>query len=108
MAEFSLGSGCTPSAPEKVPESGGRVHITLPSLLALSGEESRDNEETFDHWVQRLEKHAELEQWSDRKKILQLELCLQGQAECLFEVLSMYGWCWFAGRNDRISGKGYR
>ena len=30
MAELSLGSGCTPNAPEKVPESGGKVRITLP------------------------------------------------------------------------------
>ena len=88
MTESSLGSGCTPNAPEKVPESGGRVRITLPSLPTFSGEESRDDEETFDRWVWRLERHAELEQWSDREKLLQLELRLKGRAERLFEVLS--------------------
>ena len=36
----------------------------------------------------RLERHAELEQWSDREKLLQLELRLKGRAERLFEVLS--------------------
>ena len=63
MSESSLGSGCTLNGAEKVPESGGRVRITLPSLSTFSGEDSRDNK-TFNCWVQLLKRHAELEQWS--------------------------------------------
>ena len=89
VVELSSGSGCAPNTAEKVLESGGRVgHITLPSLTTFSREESRDDEETFDRWVRRLERHAELERWSDREKLLQLELRLKGRAERLFEVLS--------------------
>ena len=89
VVELSSGSGCAPNTAEKVLESGGRVgRITLPSLPTFSGEESRDDEETFDRWVRRLERHAELEQWSDREKLLQLELRLKGRAERLFDFLS--------------------
>ena len=88
VVELTSGSGCAPSTPEKV-ESGGRAgRMTLPSLSTFSGEESKDDGETFDRWVRRLEKHAELERWSEREKLLQLELRLKGRAERLFEVLS--------------------
>ena len=38
--------------------------------------------------MQRLERHAELEQWSVRAKLLLLDLSLKRRAEHLFEVLS--------------------
>ena len=52
------------------------------------GREYRDDEEIFECWVQRLERHAELEQQNDRERLPQLELRLKGRAEHLFEVLS--------------------
>ena len=68
VVDLSSGSRCALNTAEKVLESGGRVgRITLPLLPTFSGEESRDDEETFDRWVRRLERHAELEWWSDRE-----------------------------------------
>ena len=54
----------------------------------LLGEENRDDEELFEWWIRKLERYAELEQWSERKKLVQLELRLKGRAECLFEDIS--------------------
>ncbi len=46
--------------------------------------EKKGDEETFERWVGR---HAELEQWSEREKLVQHELHLSGRAERLFELL---------------------
>ena len=79
VMESALGSGCAPSSPDKGLGSGGGVGcITLPLLSTFSGEERKDDGETFDRWVRRLEKHAELERWNEREKLLQLELRLKG------------------------------
>ena len=37
--------------------------------------------------MRKLEKYAELESWSEREKLVQLELRLKGQAERLYKVL---------------------
>ena len=37
--------------------------------------------------MRKLEKYAELENWSDREKLVQFELRLKGRAERLFDVL---------------------
>ena len=56
------------------------------TLATYAGEECQDGE-AFDRWIRRLERHAELEGWGDREKLLQLELRLKGRAESIFEVL---------------------
>ena len=43
-------------------------HTSLPTLPPFAGEESKDDGESFDQWIHQLERHAELERWSDRKK----------------------------------------
>ena len=63
-----------------------QLDLKLPALAKFSGEE-RDDGDTFDRWVRRLEKHAELQQWSERGKLLQFELHLVGRAERVYEVL---------------------
>ena len=88
----STGSGCTPDPQHKketvpVANSGRTVRLSLPTLPTFSGEECRDDEDLFERWVRKLEKYAELESWSDREKLVQLELRLKGRAERLFEVL---------------------
>ena len=88
----SKGSGCTPDTLSKkdadsVSSSGRTVRLSLPTLPTFSGEESRDDEDLFERWVRKLEKYAELESWSDREKLVQLELRLKGRAERLYEVL---------------------
>ena len=82
-------SGCPPDSvhtkdPEPVPSRGRTVRLSLP---AYSGEENRDDEDSFERWVRKLEKYAELGTWSDREKLVQLEIHLAGQDERLFEVL---------------------
>ena len=43
--------------------------MRLPALPKMSGED-KENSDSFDLWLRKLEKHAELEQWSDRQKLL--------------------------------------
>ena len=52
----------------------------------FSGEDT-DDTDAFDHWARKLDKHAELEGWTDRQKLLQFELHLCGKAERVYEVL---------------------
>ena len=60
--------------------------MRLPALPKMNGED-KENSDSFDLWLQKLEKHAELEQWSDRQKLLQFELHLVGKAEKIYNVL---------------------
>ena len=46
------------------------------------------NEGAYERWIKKLEKHAELQAWTDREKLLQFELHLTGRAESTYEVLS--------------------
>ena len=85
-------SGCPPDSvhtkdPEPVPSRGWTVRLSLPALSTYSGEENRDDEDSFERWVRKLEKYAELETWSDKEKLVQLEIRLAGRDERLFEVL---------------------
>ena len=59
--------------------------VTLPSLPRFSGEKLEDG--AFERWTKKLLRHAELEKWTEREKLLQLELHLTNRAEQLYEVL---------------------
>ena len=59
--------------------------VTLPSLPRFSGEKLEDG--AFERWNRKLLRHAELEKWTEREKLLQLELHLTNRAEQLYEVL---------------------
>ena len=79
---------CEDTPKEKVTARNGRsTRMSLPTLSPFSGDESKDDGESFDRWIRRLERHAELEQWTDREKLVHLELRLKGRAERLFEIL---------------------
>ena len=60
--------------------------LTLPSLLQFSGSNDQDGD-AFDQWVRKLSRYAELESWTDRQKLLQLELHLVGRIEQKYELL---------------------
>lgn len=56
--------------------------MTLLTLQKFNGDG-----DTFDNWLQKFSHYAELEQWTERQKLLQLELYLSGRAEQVYEVL---------------------
>ena len=60
--------------------------MRLPALPKFSGEDV-DDVNAFDRWARKLDKHAELEGWSDRQKLLQFQLHLCRKAERVYEVL---------------------
>ena len=61
--------------------------MTLPSLPKFI----RDGD-TFDRWLRKFSHYAELEQWTECQKLLQLELYLTGRAElCMKCFLPMQG-----------------
>ena len=59
---------------------------TLPSLAKFTGDEKEVG--AFERWTRKLLRHAEIEKWNDRVKLLQLELHLAGRAEQVYEMLS--------------------
>ena len=67
------------------PGLGHRSHSTL--LPYFNGENATDNR-AFDRWVRKLQRCAEVDRWSDREQLLQLELHLTGKAETTYDVLS--------------------
>ena len=60
--------------------------LTLPPLPKFTGDKA--DEDAFERWTRRLSRHAELEKWTDREKLLQLEIHLAGRAEQIYEVLT--------------------
>ena len=60
--------------------------LTLPPLPKFAGDKA--DEDAFERWTRRLSRHAELEKWTDREKLLQLEIHLAGRAEQIYEVLT--------------------
>ena len=50
--------------------------VRLPSLSKFSGDEKDDD--AFIRWIRKLEKHAELQKWTEREKQLHFELLLTG------------------------------
>ena len=73
-----------------VPEEGNSEipvrKLTLPPLPKFTGEKAE--EDAFERWTRRLLRHAELEKWTDRERLLQLEIHLAGRAEQVYEVLT--------------------
>ena len=84
----SAGGDSTVSpAPSDVSDGQHVLHkMRLPALTKMNRED-RENSDSFDLWLQKLEKHAELEHWSERQKLLQFELHLVGRAEKIYNVL---------------------
>ena len=72
----------------------GRAHartgggMKLPALPNFGADKLSDHEgEAYGRWLRKLTKHAELQGWSEREKLLQFELHLVGRAEQIYEVL---------------------
>ena len=77
-----------PAAKQEDKEEGAAKvtrKVTLPSIPRFSGEKVEDG--AFERWTKKLLRHAELEKWTEREKLLQLELHLTNRAEQLYEVL---------------------
>ena len=68
--------------PPKVAEERTAKKMTLPTLQKFGGDG-----DAFDRWLRKFFHYAELEQWTERQKLLQLELYLSGRAEQVYEVL---------------------
>ena len=58
---------------------GTHRKLTLSPFEKFSGDEKEAG--AFEHWTRKLLHHAELEKWSERVQLLQLELHLTGMAE---------------------------
>ena len=68
--------------PPKVAEERTAKKMTLPTLQKFGGDG-----DAFDRWLRKFFHYAELEQWTERQKLLQLELYLLGRAKQVYEVL---------------------
>ena len=81
-------SGGGSPEPESLGEStwGAGNRLKLPTLPKFTGED-RDDVDSLRRWIAKLEKHAELQKWTDREKLVQFELHLAGRAERVYEVL---------------------
>ncbi len=74
----------SPTSEDDPESASGRAHrLRLPTLPKYSGED-RDDGDALPRWLCRHDKHAEIECWSKREKLLQFELHLSGRA---YEVL---------------------
>ena len=66
------------------PEAGEDLNranpLKLPALPKFSGDD-RDDVDSLKRWLAKLEKHAELQCWTEREKLVQFELHLAGRAE---------------------------
>ena len=60
---------------------------TLPRLPLYSGEESQDEDNTFDRWMERFEERAHLAKWQDEQKLCQLKAHLEKTAQQVFEMM---------------------
>ena len=64
----------------------GRATPQLPPLPMFGGADT-DNGDALQRWVNKLQCHAQLQQWTGHEALLQFELHLAGKAELLYEVL---------------------
>ena len=65
-----------------------RGMLKLPPIPEFSADNSSHQDgEAYEQWLRELAKHAELQRWSEREKLLQFELHLAGKAESVYEVL---------------------
>ena len=79
-------SGGGSPEPEGPGESQRGNRLKLPTLPKFTGED-RDDVDSLRRWLAKLDKHAELQRWTDREKLVQFELHLAGRAERVYEVL---------------------
>ena len=64
------------------------MKFPVPALPNFGADKLSDHEgEANGRWLRKLTKHAELQGWSEREKLLQFELHLVGRAEQIYEVL---------------------
>ena len=96
MADMTKGGG--PGEVKSPPSK-----MALPSLPKFSGDKA--DGEDFDRWVRRLRRHAELEWWSDRQKLLQFELHLTGKAEQLYDLLPADSKSTFTAATESLKGQ---
>ena len=68
--------------PRAVEERTTSKKMTFPTLLKFNGDG-----DAFNHWLHKFTHYAELEQWTERQKLLQLELYLSGRADQVYKVL---------------------
>jgi len=55
--------------------------------LPMFGSTDTDDGDAFNRWINKLHRHAQLQQWTEHETLLQFELHLTGRAELLYEVL---------------------
>ena len=60
---------------------------TLPPLTRYNGEESQNEDNTFDRWIERFEERACLAKWNDEQKLYQLKAHLEKTAQQVFEMM---------------------
>ncbi len=61
---------------------------TLPPLTLYNGEESQNEDNTFDRWMERFEERARLAKWQDEQKLCQLKAHLEKTALQVFEIMA--------------------
>ena len=62
---------------------------TLPPLTRYNGEESQNEDNTFDRWIERFEERACLAKWNDEQKLYQLKAHLEKTAQQVFEMMAV-------------------
>ena len=89
-AELTTGCGADAVAKKGAEQDRSRTGggVKLPPLPDFSAENKLGHEsEAYERWLRKLTKHAELQNWSEREKLLHFELHLVGKAERVYEVL---------------------
>ena len=61
---------------------------TLPPLTHYNGEESQDEDNTFDRWIERFEERAHLAKWNEEQKLCQFKAHLEKTAQQVFEMMA--------------------
>ena len=94
-------SGGGSPEPEVPGESQRGNRLKLPTLPKFTGED-RDDVDSLRRWLAKLDKHAELQRWTDREKLVQFELHLAGRAERVYEVLPSTSKASFAAATEAL------
>ena len=82
----SHSSGGWSNKPETGEDLKHANHLKLPALPKFSGDD-RDDVDSLKRWLAKLVKHAELQCWTEREKLVKFELHLARIAEQVYEVL---------------------
>lgn len=82
----SCSSGVGSSEPEAGEDPNCANHLKLPALAKFSGDD-RDGVDSLKRCLAKLEKHAELQCWTEWEKLVQFELHLAGHAKRVYEIL---------------------